>query len=174
MKRVEGRASRVESRTPVLIFQNRQREKALNIPLLRRVVRFVLEEEFRVRDYELGFHFVIALEMARVNEQFLQHEGSTDVITFDHGSSAQSLHGEIFISVPDAVTQAREFKTSWQSETARYVIHGLLHLCGYDDLQPAKRREMKREEKRLMKVVVSRFDVRELARTRNAKPRTRN
>jgi len=151
-----------------LCFRNRQRTRAINIPLLRRITRHVLEEEFALDDYELGLHFVAAEEMAQVNEQFLQHSGSTDVITFDHGSSRQHLHGEIFISVSDAVKQAREFKATWQSEAVRYVIHGLLHLRGYDDSRPAKRREMKREENRLVKVVESKFDVRELVRARKS------
>ena len=89
--------------------------------------------------------------MARVNWDFLRHEGSTDVITFDHGSTPERLHGELFISVADAVAQAAEFGTTWPEELARYVIHGLLHLRGHDDLEPAKRRVMKREENRLVR-----------------------
>jgi probable rRNA maturation factor len=46
--------------------------------------------------------------------------------------SPMSLHGELFICLDDAVKQAREFRTTWQSELTRYVIHGLLHLCGHD------------------------------------------
>lgn len=164
-----------------LAFRNRQRTRPLNLPLLRRVTRHLLQEEWKVASYELCFHFVEPEEMAKVNWQFLQHEGSTDVITFDHSefgapgiarpgpsssskpsdaqrsSSANLLHGEIFISVTDAVKQAREFKTTWQSELVRYVIHGLLHLRGYDDLQPALRRVMKREENRLLKAVAKEF-----------------
>ncbi|HTH46811.1 MAG TPA: rRNA maturation RNase YbeY [Candidatus Limnocylindria bacterium] len=100
---------------------------------------------------EVGIHLVSAREMAQVNWDFLRHEGSTDVITFDHGSTPQRLHGELFISVADAVKQAGEFGTAWTEELARYVIHALLHLHGYDDLEPAKRRVMKREENRLVR-----------------------
>jgi rRNA maturation RNase YbeY len=86
--------------------------------------------------------------MARVNWRFLQHEGSTDVITFDYGSTAERLHGECFICVADAVTQAEAFGTTWSDEVVRYVIHAILHLRGYDDLKPDVRRIMKREENR--------------------------
>lgn len=160
---------RVESSRRVLVFRNRQRTRTLDVPLLRRIARHILEEEFALKEYELGFHFVEAAEMARVNEQFLQHHGSTDVITFDHGSSDHCLHGEIFVSVPDAVMQAREFKTTWQSELVRYVTHGLLHLRGHDDLQPAKRREMKREENRLVKRIETHFAAERLAQTQSSK-----
>jgi probable rRNA maturation factor len=157
-----------------LVIRNRQRTRALNVPLLRRIIRHVLEKELNVASYELGFHFVPPGEMARVNDQFLQHEGSTDVITFDHGGSARRWHGEIFICIADAVKQAQEFRTTWQSEVVRYVIHGALHLRGYDDLQPAKRRVMKREENRLVKRVASQFALARLVRTRNTKLKTRN
>ena len=174
----------------ILAFRNRQRTRALSLPLLRRLTRHLLHEELGVTDYELCFHFVEPKEMAEVNWQFLQHEGSTDVITFDHSefgarasrparrkaddvragleARAPELHGEIFISVADAVKQAREFKTTWQSELARYVIHGLLHLRGYDDLQPAKRRVMKREENRLLKKVAAEFPLVRLGKTQNS------
>jgi rRNA maturation RNase YbeY len=182
--------------TRVLVLRNRQRTRALNAPLLRRVILHLLQKEFAVADHELGFHFVAADEMARINQQFLQHEGSTDVITFAHSNfgapvsrpagadgrqkradletGAPMLHGEIFISVPNAVKQARDFGTTWQSEIVRYIIHGLLHLRGFDDLQFKKRREMKREENRLLKCVESQFALRQLTRTRNSKLKTRN
>lgn len=65
-------------------------------------------------------------------------------------TSQRQLFGEIFICPAVAVTQAREFRTTWQSELVRYIVHALLHLCGYDDLKPAARREMKRHENRLV------------------------
>lgn len=171
-----------------LTFRNRQSDCRLALPFLRRILRHVLVTEFPAAGHELCFHFVTAEEMARVNWQFLQHEGSTDVITFDHvatdvrrrnsseaepahllTSAATLLHGEAFICVADAVKQAREFKTTWQSEVIRYAVHALLHLRGYDDLEPAKRRVMKREENRLMRALTATFDLDQLE-TRNSKP----
>src|SRR5688572_1563579 len=143
----------------VLAFRNRQRTRSLNIPLLRRLTQHVLRDEFEIAEYELGFHFVDTPEMTRLNQRFLQHEGSTDVITFEHRDekSPAALHGEIFISIPDAVQQARAFGSTWQSEIVRYVIHGLLHLRGFDDLQPKQRREMKRKENRLLLKMTRQF-----------------
>lgn len=153
----------------VLLLRNRQRTRALDTRRLRRLVLHLLREEFAAVEYELCFHLVAPEEMARVNWQFLRHEGSTDVITFDHSEpgapdAGLALHGEVFISVADAVKQARDFGTTWQSELARYVVHALLHLRGYDDLQPAARRVMKREENRLLRKVAAGFSLRSLAR----------
>lgn len=145
----------------VLVLENQQRTHRVNTPLLRQITTAVLTDWLGETHYEICFHLVSAKAMARVNEQFLQHTGSTDVITFDHRESADDiyLYGEIFISVADAERQAKLFHTTWTEELTRYVIHGLLHLEGYDDLQPAKRRVMKREENRLVRKAKSQFDL---------------
>jgi rRNA maturation RNase YbeY len=209
----------------ILGVRNRQRVRAVDTRLLRRIARWALEEQFHDADYELGLHLVSATEMALLNRKYLQHEGSTDVITFDHGEggrpnaskasrkpgpaaleskgrarpsaraaldipdrrarsdapyhpfavqefkarqlrSAITLHGEIFICLDDAVAQARLFGAFWQTELARYLLHGLLHLHGFDDLTPDARRRMKRQENRLLRLAQLQFPLRRLARSR--------
>jgi probable rRNA maturation factor len=157
-----------------LLITNRQRAIPLNTRLLRTLAKSLLENLLGLEDFDLGIHVVRAPEMARFNEKFLQHAGSTDVITFDYADNVppasgrriksglpagrrKHVHGEIFICIDDAKTQAREFRTSWQSELARYVIHGVLHLRGFDDIRPADRRKMKREENRLLKKIARLF-----------------
>ncbi len=114
--------------------------------------------------YDLSVYLVGGPEITRLNEKFLQHEGSTDVITFDYcdASQPESLAGEVFICVDEAERQARVFRTSWQGEVVRYVVHGVLHLCGYDDLEPSARRKMKRQEDRLVRELSRRFPLRRL------------
>jgi probable rRNA maturation factor len=103
--------------------------------------------------FDLAFYLVGPSRMTQLNETFLRHAGSTDVITFDYADPAPPplLHGEIFVCVDEAKRQARKFRTTWQCELVRYVIHGTLHLAGYDDLRPAAKRVMKREEDRLVR-----------------------
>lgn len=135
-----------------LVLRNRQRVRPVNTRLLRQITLHLLRAEFGAEDFEVCVHLVAAPEMARLNWEFLHHEGSTDIITFDQSEGAAGrLAGELFICLDDAVKQAREFRTSWQVELARYVIHGLLHLRGFDDQEPADRRVMKREENRLLR-----------------------
>lgn len=146
-----------------LCFRNRQRDCPVDLRLLRRVLRFALDNLPGVSDYELCFHFVTAKEMARVNEQYLDHIGPTDVITFDHGGG-KDLNGEIFVCPAVATEQAREYRTSWQEEVVRYCVHGLLHLRGYDDIRSADRRKIKREEDRLVRSLTEQFAVARLSR----------
>jgi probable rRNA maturation factor len=155
-----------------LLIQNRQRATPINTRFLRTIIAALLEETLKLETFDLAINLVRAPEMACLNETFLEHEGSTDVITFDYAESptcntqaaARYLHGEIFISIDDAASQARQFRTTWQSELARYIIHGVLHLQGFDDLNPAARRKMKREENRLLKEINRRFPLRKLGR----------
>ena len=153
-----------------LIIANRQRTKKINTRLLRQIAEDVLAH-LKVEKVELGITLVGAKAMARVNWQFLQHVGPTDVITFDHmekrkaeSGKRKELHGELFVCVDEAVGQAKEFKSSWQSEVVRYVVHGVLHLLGHDDLKPALQRKMKQEENRQMRRLTRSFALAQLSR----------
>jgi rRNA maturation RNase YbeY len=173
IKSLQHRASSTIQRFNHLTISvsNRQRTKKFNSRFLKQIV-LDLFSELKISEAELGIHLIGAKEMARVNRQFLQHEGSTDVITFDHSETQKAesrkqktIHGEIYISVDDAVKQAKEFGTTWQSEVVRYAVHGVLHLLGFDDLKPQLRREMKREENRLVRLLAGRFSFAQLSRT---------
>jgi probable rRNA maturation factor len=145
-----------------VVIANRQRTKKINARLLKQIVGGLMTE-LRITEVELGINLVGAKEMAKVNWNFLRHEGSTDVITFDHRNCELEIHGELFICVDEAVLQAKQFGTSWQSEIVRYVVHGVLHLRGHDDLQPDLRRKMKRTENRLVHVLARRFSLAQLS-----------
>ena len=160
-----------------IVIQNRQRSRRIDTRILRQIAKHLLGDLLREGEAELGIHLVNAVEMAQVNETYLGHTGSTDVITFDHNpprtssrSEAPPLHGELFICVDDAIEFAHEFETSWQAEVVRYVVHGVLHLRGFDDLEPAKRRVMKREENRLTQILGDQFGLRKIAKPIARKP----
>ena len=92
-------------------------------------------------------------------------EPASTVATLDRlDGCSPLLHGEIFVCLDQAIAQARRFRTSWQSELVRYIVHGVLHLQGQQDLHAAARRRMKREENRLLRQLGRRFDLRALAR----------
>ena len=176
-----ARTKIVSARPPPSVeVRNRQTARRLHLPLARRLVRRILEEcrprrgrggekESLRAGGQLGVYFIHAAEMARLNEQFLGHAGSTDVLTFDYqeGAAPGGWCGEIFVSVDDALASAPRFRASWQLELARYLVHGVLHLRGYDDRRTAARREMKREENRLLKALSRGFDWSKLERRKH-------
>jgi len=145
-----------------IVIANRQRTKRVDKRLLKEIVGGLFVE-LQIPDAELGISLVNAREMTRVNETFLRHEGSTDVITFDHAEKRTPMHGELFVCVDEAVMQAKQFGTNWQSEIVRYIVHGVLHLLGHDDLKRPLQRKMKREENRLMRLLAKKFTLAQIA-----------
>jgi probable rRNA maturation factor len=136
------------------------------MPLLRQVTNTLLAELLPRKVLELAIYIVGSVEMTHLNETFLGHSGSTDVITFDYSERASpenqtsspeeaAICGEIFVCLDEAVAQAGRFRTTWQMELTRYVVHGVLHLCGFDDKRTAARRRMKRAEARLLRRLAS-------------------
>lgn len=155
-------------------MRNCQRRRPVNLRLLRQVVQALLQETWPDGHIELGIYVVAEAEMTHLNETFLHHQGSTDVITFDYAEEAAAkasgpqfpalLYGEVFVCLDEAVSQARRFHTTWQSELVRYVVHGVLHLLGYDDLASGARRRMKGAETRLVNRLTRQFDLDALGR----------
>jgi probable rRNA maturation factor len=146
----------------MIAISNKQRARKLNVRLLEQISEATLEE-LGIKKFELGIVFVSAKEMASINKKFLNHEGPTDVITFDYSEKSDGImQGEIFICPEEATRQAKEFKTTWQAELVRYVVHGILHLSGHDDLQAATRKKMKRVEGSLVRKLSRRFPLSKL------------
>ncbi|MDD2707754.1 MAG: rRNA maturation RNase YbeY [Verrucomicrobiae bacterium] len=99
---------------------------------------------------ELTAVFVDDAAIAELNWRHLRHRGATDIITFDYGDG----RADLFISLDTARRQAAEYRQSFERELTLYLVHGMLHLSGFDDRTPEQRRRMRREEswflKRLM------------------------
>jgi len=114
---------------------------------LRDVVRAVLDGE-GVADAEISLAFVDNPTIHRLNQRYLQHDEPTDVLSFPLSDpNAAKLSGELVIGVEVAREQAAQRGHDVQAELALYVIHGLLHLCGYDDHDDADRRAMRERER---------------------------
>ena len=151
-----------------LLIQNRQRVRRVNVRYLRRIVHTFLREQLGPERYELGICLVESGRITRLNQAYLRHQGSTDVITFDYraGGPGDWFWGDVFVNVRAAVLQAAQFRTTWQSELVRYVVHGILHLCGYDDRTARDRRRMKKEEDRWLRRLRLAFNFKKLAGNR--------
>ncbi len=114
---------------------------------LRDIARAVLEGE-DVKDYEISLAFVDNATIHRLNKQYLDHDEPTDVLSFPYSAAnAKKLEGELVVGVQVALEQAAERGHDVQAELALYVIHGLLHLCGYDDKSSAREKEMRQRER---------------------------
>ncbi len=136
---------------PQITVRNLQRTVPINVGDLEKFAAKALRACLRLRKWEptdltrLSEIFVWLVSdrrMASLHRQFLNQTGPTDVLTFQHG--------EIFISVETARRHARVFGNSLARELRLYIVHGLLHLHGFDDRNRVDAREMERMQKRIL------------------------
>jgi probable rRNA maturation factor len=114
---------------------------------LREIGRVVLEGE-GIREAKISLAFVDNQTIHGLNKRFLDHDKPTDVITFPQsGPGAKKLEGEIVVGVEVALEQGKERGHAVVEELCLYVIHGLLHLAGYDDIKPKDAAAMRKKER---------------------------
>jgi probable rRNA maturation factor len=123
-------------------------------------IDFARLESWLTQEFEKAIEGTLSLALvdnaaiAEVNEQFLQHEGPTDVISFllaeEGAPNPENQFGELVISVEMARQEARARGLPIQEETFRYCVHGILHLLGYDDQTDADADEMTQQQERIV------------------------
>jgi probable rRNA maturation factor len=131
---------------PEISLLNRQRARVIDLQSLAQFAQRALPKVEalgrNVLPKEITVIFVSDRRISNIHRRFLQVAGPTDVITFQHG--------EIVISVETAHRQATRFYKELFEELCLYVIHGLLHLAGYNDVTDSGYREMEQLQRRLM------------------------
>src|SRR5580704_584179 len=139
----------IGSLMPEISLLNRQRARAIDVDSLSRFAQCALAKVEAVQRTALPAEIVAVLvsdrRIAAIHLQFMQIAGPTDVITFQHG--------EIIISVETADRQATQLGKELMPELCLYLLHGLLHLAGYDDTTDSGFREMQRLQRRLMREI---------------------
>ena len=98
----------------------------------------------------LEINFISGESILDINKRYLKHNYTTDIITFNYSSVAKHFDGEIFISIDEALVNSKKFKVAFSDELVRLVIHGVLHLLGYDDQKSSDKLIMKRLENKLL------------------------
>jgi probable rRNA maturation factor len=122
-------------------------EYPLEFPALKDAARAVFEGE-GVKACKVTLAFVDNPHIHRLNKQFLQHDEPTDVLTFPYtDAGAKTLEGEVVIGYEVAREYAADRSHDINLELLLYVIHGCLHLCGYDDTDAESEREMRSKER---------------------------
>lgn len=104
----------------------------------------IVEEGYKLE--ELNFILCSDEYLLRINQDFLQHDDYTDVITFDNSEELKIIVGDIFISLDRIKENAVNFKSTTVNELCRVIIHGTLHLLGYKDKTKAAKTEMTAKE----------------------------
>jgi probable rRNA maturation factor len=148
----------LEQRQPTISLRNLQRRVPLDLKWLRRFATVALEEsldvchdgQFALRALdEVSVAIVSDQRIAQIHDEFMDIEGPTDVITFEHG--------DIVISAETALAYGATYRQPVDREVALYIVHGLLHLNGFDDLEPKAHRLMHATQDRVMRACLRRI-----------------
>lgn len=124
-----------------IIYQN---EDVKFPPVKRRLVSKWIKETVKSYNKKVGdisYIFCSDERILEINNEYLQHDYYTDIITFDY-SEGDVISGDIFISLDTVKTNSEKFKTNYIEEIHRIIIHGVLHLCGINDKAPGEREYM--------------------------------
>ena len=130
-------------------------------------VKYTLKNKTRIRSWindvilsegftleELNFILCSDEYLLRINQQFLNHDTYTDVITFDNSEELKTIVGDIFISIERIQENAKTFKGTIAEELCRVMIHGTLHLLGYKDKSKSDKALMTKKEDLALKLLL--------------------
>jgi len=101
---------------------------------------------------DVAFVFCSDSIILEINSRYLKHDYYTDVITFDY-SDDSIIAGDIFISIDTVRSNSEQYKTGYEEELHRTMIHGILHLCGLKDKTPAARKTMQEAENKALAIL---------------------
>ena len=139
----------------IRIYYDQIKFRIRNLKEVKRFLDKVIRDEGRVPG-DLLFILSDDESVLNINREFLKHDSYTDVIAFDN-SVSEVVNGEIYISIDTVRKNAREYGCSIMEETVRVMIHGLLHLCGYDDIQEKDRKIMLMKQELLVEQIIDRL-----------------
>jgi probable rRNA maturation factor len=138
-------------------FRTRLRHPVVHLPAIQTVSQRVLAVAGYPRA-EVSLNFVSDRRMRHLNRQYRGHDCSTDVLAFamrDAAGPPTILLGDVVISLPTAARQAVECGTSLDEEVVRLIIHGVLHLIGYDHERSEEEAErMRCKEKEIIRLLL--------------------
>ena len=129
----------------VIHITNRQKTLPVDRRRMRQAVRAIVRDA-GISEATISIAIVDDPTIAKLHQQFLDDPEPTDVLSFVFERSEQSLEGEVVASADTARTCAPRYRSTPEEELLLYVIHGTLHLVGYDDTTPRQRAVMRKKE----------------------------
>lgn len=137
-----------------VIVTNEQSDLSISKKQVVAVVKTVLHLEGRACD-EVSINFVTTEEICALHQDYFDDPSPTDCISFpmSDGESTQGIQllGDVFICPETAIEYAKENQVDLYEEVTLYIVHGLLHLMGYDDITELEQLSMREAEERHMK-----------------------
>ena len=132
---------------------NQQKIKRVNLKQLHKYLKKILVF-LNIPTEDLSILLCDNTRIKKLNKKYFEKASATDVIAFPLTDDLEPNYlGEVVVSVEEAVEVAKRLGCKWQDELRLYLIHGILHLVGYDDRTKVKRARMEREQERILKKI---------------------
>lgn len=112
---------------------------------IRTVIKDIVKEENRNFSF-VNIVFCNDKIIKEYNNEFLKHDYATDIITFHDRDEDDNIEGELLISLETVDSNSVRYKTEFEEELKRVIIHGVLHLCGFKDKTGNEKTKMRRKE----------------------------
>lgn len=144
----------------ILVTYEAHKEDLERLPIYE-LTQFVLSQESQPENTEVSVTFVTDEVIAQLNEKYRQKVGPTDVLSFECDGAQSDLElpiiddevfelGDVVIAPDVAIRQSYEFGTTFEEEISLLLVHGLLHLCGYDHIEDADAEVMEGREAQIL------------------------
>jgi len=140
----------------IKIFYDNTSYRIRNWRKVVKILNEVIEKEEKISG-DLSYIITNDEYLRKLNVQFLEHDYFTDVITFDYNNN-NLINGEVYISLESVKENALNYNVSLNNEIKRVIIHGVLHLVGYDDKSEMQKAEMRRQEDLWLDLLKRRYD----------------
>jgi rRNA maturation RNase YbeY len=124
---------------------------SINTGLLENWIKRIIKEH----DFNLGSITIIFCSdryILNTNREFLNHDYYTDIITFDYCEN-RNISGDLLISLETVRSNSEKFNTDFSDELNRVIIHGILHLIGFDDSTPELKANIRKEEDKALEIL---------------------
>jgi len=105
-----------------------------------------ISTEYKANLFELNYIFCSDEHLLKINQEFLNHDFYTDIITFDNSETEDEIEGDIFISIDRVNENAKDLDSPFQKELHRVMAHGILHLIGFNDKTDPEKKLMREKE----------------------------
>ena len=134
-----------------ILIYNEQQDLVIDEEKLKKIITLLLKK-LDVNTDELSIHFVSKEKIADLHDQYFDDPTPTDCITFplEGDATPYNILGEIFVCPKVAIEYSQDHAIDPHEETLLYVIHGILHLIGFDDIEEKDREQMRKKEKSCM------------------------
>lgn len=124
---------------------------------IKKWINYIIEKEFKKSVGDINFYFTDDSEILEINKKYLAHNYYTDIITFNYCTES-SISGDIVISVETVKSNAKDYNVTFENELHRVIVHGILHLLGFDDSTEKQKKEIREKENWALKIFYSKWN----------------